>query len=52
MIGNQSLLPLIDLEATPFIMSISWESVTSPFDRLSGLSVRELAELGISHLSL
>ena len=33
-VGNQSPLPLIDLEAATSKAEQGWESVTSPFDRL------------------
>ena len=52
MVGNQSPLPLIDLATADGRISVGWESVTSPFDRLRGEPRAGPLELGISHLSL
>ena len=51
-VGNQSPLPLIDLWNQLTNWPISWESVTSPFDRLTATEPPPPATLGISHLSL
>ena len=37
-VGNQSPLPLIDLPDAATRQDLGWESVTSPFDRLSYIS--------------
>ena len=50
--GNQSPLPLIDLVGHAVYRIGGWESVTSPFDRLTHLQQLSLLRLGISHLSL
>ena len=50
--GNQSPLPLIDLVCASLPGFHRWESVTSPFDRLTHLQQLSLLRLGISHLSL
>ena len=34
-VGNQSPLPLIDLRTGAYPTPAGWESVTSPFDRLT-----------------
>ena len=52
MVGNQSPLPLIDLIDNEQRQDRSWESVTSPFDRLRTVGLKMLTALGISHLSL
>ena len=52
MVGNQSPLPLIDLLAPAANVQTGWESVTSPFDRLTHLDTEPWPWLGISHLSL
>ena len=52
MVGNQSPLPLIDLSPKTGKVVDGWESVTSPFDRLTVASNRLSQMLGISHLSL
>ena len=51
-VGNQSPLPLIDLAVRDPGEASGWESVTSPFDRLTRRSGPHAPELGISHLSL
>ena len=51
-VGNQSPLPLIDLRETGLARLSSWESVTSPFDRLICSQCAGRYALGISHLSL
>ena len=51
-VGNQSPLPLIDLAKILVVASPGWESVTSPFDRLSIVQQGVQVALGISHLSL
>ena len=52
MVGNQSPLPLIDLSLLHTSDRRSWESVTSPFDRLNVPVGNFPVGLGISHLSL
>ena len=51
-VGNQSPLPLIDLADLLVPRVDSWESVTSPFDRLTYPGLSRSGPLGISHLSL
>ena len=51
-VGNQSPLPLIDLRNAIGSEENGWESVTSPFDRLTEPYSMGLPQLGISHLSL
>ena len=52
LVGNQSPLPLIDLLPSRLVTRSSWESVTSPFDRLNEKYAYASVKLGISHLSL
>ena len=51
-VGNQSPLPLIDLWEDRCRSRHGWESVTSPFDRLTRDDETMELLLGISHLSL
>ena len=45
-VGNQSPLPLIDLYARHARSCQSWESVTSPFDRLNLTRIYDQPDVG------
>ena len=45
-VGNQSPLPLIDLLPLRGHCDTCWESVTSPFDRLTWNGIKDAAKVG------